>query len=364
MQERIAHLTSALVEIPTHEFETEAQEYLAETLRVAGFGCELVEVSPQRVNLLARRGSGGTFFCSHIDTHPPHAHPDAFTCRRQGDHLVGRGVVDTKGLIAALIAAVETEPRAPATILITCDEERGGIGSEHASIPAGPWFDEGGIILEPTNFAVCVAQPGNVDVYVEVSAPPVHAYARDRPGSPITAVLAVIEELDTCTFSKAQHPLVGRAQRNVGRIRAGEHAWRTPARARLEMTLGVVPGCDVAEAEEEVRTRLADVADRWGKQGTSFLFDIVDRSQPSEVAHDLPIAERIATAFEMPLEVAGMPYWTDAGNLLHHHGLSCVVFGAGDLAAAHSNHEWVSLTDLERLARGLGALLRNGGTAR
>ena len=95
-----------------------------------------------------------------------------------------------------------------------------------------------------------------------------------------------------------------------------------------------------------------------------FLFDVVDRSEPAEVPHDLPIAQRIAGAMDVPLEVAGMPSWTDAGNLLHHHGLGCVIFGAGDLAAEHSNHEWVSVPDLERLTTVLRTVLRNGGTAR
>jgi acetylornithine deacetylase/succinyl-diaminopimelate desuccinylase-like protein len=56
-----------------------------------------------------------------------------------------------------------------------------------------------------------------------------------------------------------------------------------------------------------------------------------------------------------------MPSWTDAGNLLVHHGVPCVVFGAGDLATAHSDHETVRADDLVRLAETLARVLRSYG---
>jgi acetylornithine deacetylase/succinyl-diaminopimelate desuccinylase-like protein len=360
VQERIIQVTSELVAIPTHEREREAQERIASWLSACGFDCELRDVAEDRPNVIARRGTGGAFLNSHVDVHPPHRHPDPFTARRQGDLLVGRGVLDAKGQIAALITAVEAEPDADACVVITCDEETGGLGSEHLAVPDGPWTDEGGIVLEPTDFAICTAQSGNIDVRVEVSGTPTHAYAPETTGSPIKAVLSAIEELDTCSFLRADHPLVGRPRVNVGRLRGGEHAWRTPARARLEMTLGVVPGTDLAGAENEVRQRLDECARRWGARGTSFLYEIADTSEPIEVPWgSLPIAKRLADALETPLQPSGMPAWTDAGNLLTKHGLPCVVFGAGELAPAHSNHEWVRVADLVRLCDVLRNVLRS-----
>jgi acetylornithine deacetylase/succinyl-diaminopimelate desuccinylase-like protein len=359
VDERITELTAALVAVPTDEREAEAQELIASWLTPAGFDCALVELAPNRTNLIAQRGTGGTFLCSHVDTHPPHDHPDPLICKRQGELLVGRGVLDAKGQIAALVAAVEAEPAAPVLVAITCDEERTGMGSERIQLPAGPWAEDGGVVLEPTDFAVCTAQTGHVDVHVGVSGTSGHAYATDESGSPIDAVLAVIEGLETCSFLKATHPLLGRPRRNVGRISGGEHPWRRPARAELDLTLGVVPGTDIAEAEAEVHKRLDDIAHRWGARGTSFLFDITDRSEPIEIADDLPIANRIADAMGLPLEPAGMPSWTDAGYLLLKHNQPCVVFGAGELGPAHSNYEWVRLADLVRLAGVLRTLIRS-----
>jgi acetylornithine deacetylase/succinyl-diaminopimelate desuccinylase-like protein len=352
VQERIISLTSDLVAIPTHETEGAAQAYLARILEGCGFHCELQEVEPERPNLVAHRdGAGGVFLNSHIDTHPPHDHPDPFTCRKQGGLLVGRGVLDTKGQIAAMITALEAERDARACVVITCDEERLGSGSAAVSVPEGPWKKDGGVVFEPTDFRICTAQPGNVDIRVGVSAEPTHAYATEPGASAIHAVLSVIEELDTCRFLKVDHPLLGRPRANIGRIEGGEHAWRTPARSLLEMTLGVVPGTDVREAEKEVRGRLEDIARRWGARGMSFLYDIVDTSEPTEVEpSQVPIAMKLATAMDTTFEPAGMPSWTDAGYFLTKHDFPCVVFGAGELTTAHSNHETVAIADLLRLA--------------
>jgi len=353
MEDRVIELTSALVAFPTHEREDDAQAYLADVLTAAGFDCRLQEVAPGRPNLLARRGSSGPFLCSHIDVHPPHAHPDPWTVRREGDTLIGRGVLDAKGQVAAIVAACEAKPDADACVLITCDEEYGGIGSRDADIPDGPWFADGGIVCEPTNFRVCTAQMGNVDVHVEASAPPHHAYSIEAGASPVHAILAVIETLDSCSFLKARHPLLPAPRLNVGRIAGGEHPWRAAAHAELDATMGVVPGTTLAEAESDVNDRIADLTTRWAARGLALRGRVSDSSEPIEVPRDLPIIERLG----LDGDVSGMPSWTDAAYLLLHHQLPCVVFGAGSLTTAHSDDERVEISDLVRLAEFLTKLL-------
>lgn len=364
ISERIAELTSVLVASPSHESETVVQRILSERLEAAGFECRITKVAPGRPNLVARRGDGGPFLCSHADTHPPHDHPEPFVCRRRGELLVGRGVLDTKGQLAALVVALEDQPSASALVAVTCDEERRGLGSERLELPRGPWFDDGGLVLEPTELEICTAQTGHIDVAVGVSGDPQHVYAPEASGSPISAVLAAADALETCTFLSARHPLLPQTRTHIGRIAGGEHPWRRPGRASLELTIGVLPGVDIDQAVAEVRDRLDDVAARWGARRTSFLYDVVDASAPIEVPDDLPIAGRLRAALDTPTKPSGMPSWTDAGNLLVRHGLPCVVFGAGELGPAHSNDEWVRLSDLERLASVLGRLLRSYETAR
>jgi acetylornithine deacetylase/succinyl-diaminopimelate desuccinylase-like protein len=361
VSDHIVDLVEALVAIPTHETEAEAQRLLATWLAACGFDCRLQEIGPGRVNLVARRGRGGPLVCSHVDVHPPHGHDRPFVCVRDGDVLVGRGVVDAKGQIAALVAACEAEPEAPVLVAITCDEERGGLGSERVELPPGPWSSDGGVVLEPTGFRVCTAQSGHIDVVVRAAGEPAHAYAPETSGSPISAVLAAIDALETCSFLGSRHPLLPAARLRVGRIDGGEHLWRKPAAAGAEIGLGLVPGTAADDAVAEVRARLDDLGRRWAARGVAFMYEIADASEAVEVLEDLPVVGRLAKALGTAIEPAGMPSWTDAGNLLVHHGIPCVVFGAGDLAPAHSDREWVEVDDLVRLCEVLRGLLRAYG---
>lgn len=365
MNERIVSLTTELVAIPSHETEQAAQEHLGAVLREAGFDVRFQEISPGRPNLIARRGDGGAFLSSHIDTHPPHGHPDPFTCRQTGEMLTGRGVLDAKGQIAALVAAAESEPDMPATVVITCDEETGGTGSEHLDLPDGPWLEDGGIVLEPTDLRFCTAQGGHVDLVLEASAPPTHAYApRATIVSPVEFMIGAVHALRSIGALRARHPLLLPPRLHIGRIDGGEHLWRTPARCRAEVAIGLVPGVTVDEAKEQIATVLQRAAADWGVEGASFLYDVADASEPVEVPADLHAASWIADAPGTPIAPGGMISWTDAANLLTHHGLPCVVIGAGRLVTAHSDGETVAVADLVRLAEILRSVLRSAGTAR
>lgn len=357
MESRVIELVTDLVAIPTHEREEDAQVYLASVLTAAGFDCELQQIAPARPNLIARRGSSGPFLCSHIDVHPPHAHEDPWTVRREGDVLVGRGVLDAKGQVAAIVAACEAESDADVCVLITCDEEFAGLGSERADIPDGPWFTDGGIVCEPTNFRVCTAQMGNVDVQIEASAPPHHAYSIEAGASPVHAIFAAIETLDSCAFLKPHHPLLPQPRLNIGRITGGEHMWRAPARAELDATMGVLPGTAIDNAVTEANERIADLTHRWAARGVAMIGGVSDWSEPVEIPSDLAISARLAEV-GVDLAPSGMPSWTDAAYLLLKHDLPCVVFGAGDLTTAHSDYESVAISDLVRLAETLRRLLQ------
>ena len=81
-------------------------------------------------NLLAVRAGKGPVhfgFAGHLDVVPPGVGwtGDAFAPEIRGDLLYGRGAVDMKGAIAAMIAAVDRVPAEAGTLslILTGDEE-------------------------------------------------------------------------------------------------------------------------------------------------------------------------------------------------------------------------------------------------
>jgi len=50
-------------------------------------------------------------------------------------------------------------------------------------------------------------------------------------------------------------------------------------------------------------------------------------------------------------ETASLMYWTEADFLVNEAGIPAIIFGPGEPAEAHSTHESISVSQLERAAR-------------
>ncbi|HVE92915.1 MAG TPA: M20/M25/M40 family metallo-hydrolase [Actinomycetota bacterium] len=351
---RIVALTSRLVALPSHESEQEVQLLLASLLEETGFEVRLQEIEPGRPNLIASRGSGGPWFCSHADVHPPHGHPDPWKCRQEDGLLVGRGVVDTKGQLASLLDALASEPDTAATVVVCCDEESGGLGSQRLDLPESLRPAEGGIVLEPTGLGVSVAQSGCIDLEIRIDREPRHMAVGGV--SAADELLRILELLRAeCSFLRHTNPLVPPPRVHLGVLQAGEHLWRTPATAAAQVSLTLLPQVDAAEARGELEAVLSTELGESGKGS----YRVIDVCEPIQVPQDLPVVSRLREAMGRGFRLTGMPSWTDATHLLLRHGIPCVVFGAGDLDSAHSDREWVRVRDLVDLSSILRRVLRS-----
>ena len=109
MIDRLERLVAINTENPPGR-ESEAAQFLAAELQAIGFAVEQQDLTPGRVNVVARfdNGPGPTLaFNSHIDVVPAGAgwsHPPFQLIARDG-RLYGRGACDAKGPIVAMLEA-------------------------------------------------------------------------------------------------------------------------------------------------------------------------------------------------------------------------------------------------------------------
>jgi succinyl-diaminopimelate desuccinylase len=133
IRERVVSLTQELVRRSKPSgYDDGGQALLAERLAALGFTCETVKLE-HCDNLLALRGDGNEYFAfsGHTDVVPAGAgwSVDPFQGVVVGDRLIGRGVADMKGSVAAWIVALEDfiaanpDTRLPLALLIAGDEE-------------------------------------------------------------------------------------------------------------------------------------------------------------------------------------------------------------------------------------------------
>lgn len=349
MREKIVQWALDLLRFPTVTGREElCAAYLVEELERLGMRVTEQPVLGAGANLLAARGEGGPLLLTHLDVYPPFEHPDPFLPQLEDEAIVGRGAVDAKGQIAALLAALH-QTEEPVQIALVVDEEELGRGSEALEIPP---HVEGAVVLEPTRLAIAVAEAGSVGLEVLVRGRPAHGTTPWAGESAIERAFSLYHRLLSAPFMAHRHPLFPKgAWVNLGRIEGGYDTMVVPPHCRMEMDLGFAPGLSAQEVLRQTEEAMAE-AER--------LF-VTDAWEPWETEAEAKVVRALSQAYVTALGrkplFTGMPSWTDAANLVRK-GIPTVVFGAGDLAVAHTWHEAVSLAELEALALVLAALIR------
>lgn len=167
-------------------------------------------------NLFAiRRGPEGSkhfSFAGHLDVVPPGEgwDSDPFVPQERGELLHGRGAVDMKGAIAAMVAAVADVPQDAGTIsfIITGDEEGPALHGTRALIDymhAEGLQPDLCLVGEPTSVnrlgdMVKIGRRGSVNIFIDVDGIQGHVAYPHLADNPLPKLVAILSELDALTL--------------------------------------------------------------------------------------------------------------------------------------------------------------------
>lgn len=212
----VVALTAKLVGFPSVTPKDEgALPYIAEELKKLGFQCDLMafgDGDEQVLNLVAQIGGDGPHlaFAGHTDVVPAGARDkwrsDPFEANIEDDMIIGRGVADMKGAIAAFIVALgrfleKNDGRI--TMVITGDEEGKAV---NGTIKQVAWLKERNIIPdlcligEPTNpdhmgEMIKVGRRGSFNGIITVKGKQGHVAYPDRTDNPVPKLLKILNML-------------------------------------------------------------------------------------------------------------------------------------------------------------------------
>ena len=344
-KERIGSLLEELIAIPSPTgMEGEIIAFLRERLSALGFSCEEEEAEGV-TNLIARKGTPRLLVATHLDTVPPWGHPHAFEPRREGGKVWGRGAVDAKGQIAALLWALEVEVE-DALLCFFSDEEGEGRGSRSFTPPEG--IVEG-VVLEPTGLRLGVAQAGSIEIEVEVKGRASHGAVPQEGENALEIFFSFYERLKRLRFLSRSHPLFPPPRVTLGYLRGGIDPQVTPERCEAKLDIPLLPGVEVDEALKELEALFDSFPLQWHIRE-------VDRPWTEEGEVIFRVAEAFRRALAEEPQRCGFPAWTDASSL-RRKGIRCAILGAGELALAHTPYEAVSIDELFKLGLVLRELL-------
>lgn len=302
-------LARQLIDIPsTTDNEGEVGAFLYDELTRLGYACRKHAVSETRFNVFAAAGERPRVVLnSHIDTVPPW-----FASREDEEHLYGRGACDTKGVIAAMIAAGQRLRAAHVNdfaFLFVVGEETDSIGAKTANVEFKDLGSEYLLVGEPTESTFARASKGALTAFVRFEGIAGHSAYPERGDSAIHKMAKAIVEVNATPWGS--HEILGNATINVGAVRGGEKPNVIAAAAECDMIFRTV-----GEPAEVLATLEAVI----GKHGGRIT---LSRGNPPQFMHVPDGAPSAVVAFnsDVPwLSNLGKPMLFGPGSILDAHG--------------------------------------------
>ncbi|HVE71503.1 MAG TPA: M20/M25/M40 family metallo-hydrolase [Thermoanaerobaculia bacterium] len=328
-------LTRELIDVPsTTENELAVGERLERELTRLGFDTQRHEVTPTRFNLLARAGGRPrVVFNTHIDTVPPWIESS-----EDEEYIYGRGACDTKGIIAAMLAAGERlrlRGVEDFAFLFVVGEETDSAGAKLANTAFADLGSEYVVVGEPTESMFASASKGALYANVRFEGVAAHSAYPHLGESAINKMVAAIAEINATDWGAHHH--LGKTTVNIGTVRGGQRPNIIPDEAECEVFFRLVT------TPEEVQRRLEDLVAQHGGRVTASRGNvpqlmIVPEGQPSAV---------VSFNTDVPwLKNLGKPLLFGPGSILDAHGVGEKI-GKQELLAAVGTYEEMVVSLLE-----------------
>jgi len=338
--------------VPDAAGERAIGERIGAELRRHGLDVHTDEVEPGRSNVVgvlgAARPGRTLMLCGHMDTVGVDGMTDPFVPSDRDGRLYGRGTLDMKSGVAAMVcAATEMADRGGLVagrlvVAAVVDEEHASVGAEAL---VRDWQADGAVVTEPTGLAIGTAHKGFIWVDVETRGCAAHG---SRPAEGRDAILymgrilARLERIQRELSARPPHPLLGVPSLHASIIRGGQELSVYPARCSLSLERRTVGGEPDGIALDEVNTLIEELT----RDDPQFdaAAQLVFERRPYEIPEEhllVTLLGQVAADHGLASEPTGMSYWTDAA-VLGQAGTPTVLFGPTG-AGLHSVEEFVEI---------------------
>lgn len=336
--------------------EARIADYVAEFLRKLGLDVERHEVEPGRPNVLGRFSSRGgkrsIAFAPHTDTVSVAGMTiDPFAAEIRAGRLYGRGATDTKGALAAGLAALANVVRdktfragdLDVWFCAMASEENGNVG---ARALAHRGFKADFVIAgEPTGCRVVYAHKGALWLKITTHGRTAHGSTPELGESAIAKMTEVIRYVlgDYAAGLKARpDALLGAVTVNVGTIAGGSGVNIVPAQCEIQIDRRLIPGETGIAVAAALRRELAAIPAE---------VEVVSPGcAPLRTDPGNPFVVALAAATGQADALMTAPWFCDAA-VFAEQGIPAVAFGPGNSAQAHTPDEFVEVAQVEQAAR-------------
>lgn len=355
--------------------------YLADRFESMGCTTSLYEAAPDRFNITAViegevPGRMGLLFHGHLDTVPPYNMKDPFTPEDKEGHIHGRGSVDQKGGIAAVVSAFERhlasgkKYRKSIGFVGVIDEEsehRGSMALKAMGITA-----DFAVITEPTALKLGIGCKGTAPIKIEITGRAAHGC---RPWLGENAVLAgmrIADDIMKGPLPECTIDGIGKikASWNLGKIEGGYAYNIVPDRCSIWFDRRLIPG----ETQNQVMEKVETITGRYNEKTGITVTAKIARPDwnwnqikkrgllPALTEMDSKIVEYVKKAHYAVEHSEPVVFFTDGYQemdfLVNDLGIESVQYGPGDSSLCHTDDEQLNTSELERCSNVYTKLIR------
>lgn len=364
-----------LVHIDSSSKDSNAEiiNFLAARTESMGLRVHLLPYADERgvekVNMIAVAGSDSLDFekievelaiVGHTDTVPyDTAWVEALKLTERDGKLYGRGACDTKGFIAAALAAVESADlqrlRRPLALVFTADEEVGCLGAKRLA-DAHALSALYSIVGEPTSLqpmragkGYCLAEIALRGREGHSAYPALGASAIFRAARLVARIERIAEELKEDTRAAFEPPYT---TLNVGLINGGTAKNIIAGQCSFTLEWRPVPGQSSEHVLNLVRACIEDERSR--DEDFDCLLDVIRLDEGMETRADSRLVRMLE---ETTGRTAGtIAFGTEAPQMAEL-GAESVVLGPGNIRVAHRTGEFVPVEELRECVRILSSAI-------
>jgi len=340
--------------------EIAAADVIARGFAKHGIEAQVDRWDTNRANVVAQVRTGGPrpglLFLCHLDVvgpgeeawdHPP------FAAVEEKGKIYGRGAVDMKGGMAAVVAAIcraidaRLALQGDIVFVATAGEETDSSGVQRFMQHGGhlPRL-AGAVIPEPTNLSVVTAHRGLFWLKITTRGRAAHSSMPERGVNAITSMRHVLQALEQYQIPFEPHPSLGKSSLSVNMIHGGDAMNIIPDRCTIGVDIRTLPGQNHETSRydiERILARLKTTIPRFDAELT------VERStQAVETDPEDEFVKTFCSAVNVDLtNVIG--FTTDAPHLLPL-GIPIVIYGPGKPRLCHQVDEYIHLDDVQAAA--------------
>lgn len=329
-------------------------EFIAVTLRAAGYAVGIHSRAPGVDNVVARLGQGAPVlaFNSHVDTVGPGAgwstDPQVLTASGAGCYA-GLGAVNCKGSAATQLWVAQTVARAGGqargtlVFSFSADEERLGPDGTQFLADAGFLKPDMLVMAAPTSNTLTVEERGVLWARVTTTGRAAHAGDPAAGDNAVVRMTRLINHLSAVMGERLAARRAGAHQStlNIGTVAGGANTNVVPALCEATIDRRLLP------LEETVATAMAEleqVLAGAGEPAGSWRLELMTGTHGFRMSPRQPLVHAFGEAVR---KVTGrapefrVPVGASDARFLSESGAQIVIFGPGDDRQGHAANETV-----------------------